>query len=174
MEQFKHAIVYGKSVKHQPQRVGLSHQLEDEDICEWYLDGRAGAAGTNGMTSDHHQAVIPRLPAGSPTDPGQRMWRRKFRSRSNAIADCRVRARKVRTGPGSGLGLALVNLEVEAMVSTASTFASFARGPVGLFIDRQQRQATPDQRPHGAAEAAVLGHDTLLQRDQPDGAIDGV
>lgn len=34
MEQFKHAIVYGKSVKHQPQRVGLSHQLEDEDICK--------------------------------------------------------------------------------------------------------------------------------------------
>lgn len=32
VEQFKHAIVYGRSVKHQPQRVGLSHELEDEDI----------------------------------------------------------------------------------------------------------------------------------------------
>jgi hypothetical protein len=32
VEQFKHAIVYGKSVKHQPQRVGLSHELADEDI----------------------------------------------------------------------------------------------------------------------------------------------
>ncbi|KAK4157900.1 P-loop containing nucleoside triphosphate hydrolase protein [Chaetomidium leptoderma] len=31
-EQFKSAIVYGKSVKHQPQRVGLSHELGDEDI----------------------------------------------------------------------------------------------------------------------------------------------
>jgi hypothetical protein len=31
-EQFKTAIVYGKSVKHQPQRVGLSHELADEDI----------------------------------------------------------------------------------------------------------------------------------------------
>ena len=31
MEQFKTAIVYGKSVKHQPQRVGLAHELEDED-----------------------------------------------------------------------------------------------------------------------------------------------
>ena len=34
VEQFKHAIVYGKSVKHQPQRVGLSHELADEDISE--------------------------------------------------------------------------------------------------------------------------------------------
>ncbi|KAI0155857.1 GTP-binding protein RBG1 [Pestalotiopsis sp. NC0098] len=31
-EQFKTAIVYGKSVKHQPQRVGLNHELADEDI----------------------------------------------------------------------------------------------------------------------------------------------
>jgi len=31
-DQFKHAIVYGRSVKHQPQRVGLSHELADEDI----------------------------------------------------------------------------------------------------------------------------------------------
>ena len=34
METFKIAIVYGKSVKHQPQRVGLTHQLEDEDISK--------------------------------------------------------------------------------------------------------------------------------------------
>ena len=26
------AVVYGRSVRHQPQRVGLSHVLEDEDI----------------------------------------------------------------------------------------------------------------------------------------------
>lgn len=32
MEQFKTAIVYGKSVKHVPQRVGLSHELADEDV----------------------------------------------------------------------------------------------------------------------------------------------
>lgn len=31
-DDFKHAIVYGRSVKHQPQRVGLSHELGDEDI----------------------------------------------------------------------------------------------------------------------------------------------
>ena len=35
VEQFKHAIVYGQSVKHQPQRVGLSHELADEDISKW-------------------------------------------------------------------------------------------------------------------------------------------
>lgn len=32
IDQFKVAVVYGRSVKHQPQRVGLSHQLADEDI----------------------------------------------------------------------------------------------------------------------------------------------
>lgn len=32
VEQFRVAIVWGRSVKHQPQRVGLSHELEDEDI----------------------------------------------------------------------------------------------------------------------------------------------
>jgi hypothetical protein len=32
VEQFRVAIVYGKSVRHQPQRVGLSHELADEDI----------------------------------------------------------------------------------------------------------------------------------------------
>ncbi|KAK7733369.1 GTP-binding protein rbg1 [Botryosphaeria dothidea] len=45
VEQFKHAIVYGKSVKHQPQRVGLSHQLEDEDIRK-YIGGFAAGRQT--------------------------------------------------------------------------------------------------------------------------------
>jgi uncharacterized protein len=35
VEQFRQAIVYGKSVKHQPQRVGLSHELADEDISRF-------------------------------------------------------------------------------------------------------------------------------------------
>lgn len=34
-DQFKQAIVFGRSVKHQPQRVGLTHELADEDISEW-------------------------------------------------------------------------------------------------------------------------------------------
>lgn len=37
LEQFKTAVVYGKSVKHQPQRVGLSHELADEDIGTFRL-----------------------------------------------------------------------------------------------------------------------------------------
>lgn len=32
LEQFKHAVVWGRSVKHQGQLCGLNHQLEDEDI----------------------------------------------------------------------------------------------------------------------------------------------
>ncbi|EHK98155.1 putative Ribosome-interacting GTPase 1 [Glarea lozoyensis 74030] len=32
LDDFRQAVVYGKSVKHQPQRVGLSHELADEDI----------------------------------------------------------------------------------------------------------------------------------------------
>ena len=34
VEQFRIAIVYGKSVRHQPQRVGLTHELADEDISQ--------------------------------------------------------------------------------------------------------------------------------------------
>lgn len=36
-DQFKQAIVYGRSVKHQPQRVGLAHELADEDIGKSFL-----------------------------------------------------------------------------------------------------------------------------------------
>lgn len=36
VEQFRIAIVYGKSVRHQPQRVGLSHELADEDISQLF------------------------------------------------------------------------------------------------------------------------------------------
>lgn len=32
VDDFRVAIVYGKSVRHQPQRVGLTHELADEDV----------------------------------------------------------------------------------------------------------------------------------------------
>lgn len=37
VETFKTAVVYGKSVRHQPQRVGLGHELADEDIGTLYF-----------------------------------------------------------------------------------------------------------------------------------------
>jgi len=34
INQFKYAWVWGRSVKHQPQRVGASHVLDDEDVIQ--------------------------------------------------------------------------------------------------------------------------------------------
>ena len=34
MKNFKHALVYGTSSKHRPQRVGKDHILQDEDIVQ--------------------------------------------------------------------------------------------------------------------------------------------
>lgn len=51
VDQFKQAIVYGKSVKHQPQRVGLSHELADEDIS------RSNAVSANETLPAHDFAV---------------------------------------------------------------------------------------------------------------------
>ena len=63
LEQFKHAIVYGQSVKHQPQRVGLTHELADEDIsklgkmidtCASVLTQRQSL-----LSSDDHRTALP-------------------------------------------------------------------------------------------------------------------
>ncbi len=37
-KRFKYALVWGRSVKHIPQRVGLSHKLEDEDVVQLMAD----------------------------------------------------------------------------------------------------------------------------------------
>lgn len=34
LEEFKYAVVWGKSVKHNPQKVGKDHQLQDEDVVQ--------------------------------------------------------------------------------------------------------------------------------------------
>lgn len=34
LDSFDYAMVWGTSVKHTPQRVGLSHQLQDEDVIQ--------------------------------------------------------------------------------------------------------------------------------------------
>jgi len=34
LAQFKYALVWGTSTKHTPQKVGLSHIMEDEDVIE--------------------------------------------------------------------------------------------------------------------------------------------
>lgn len=59
VEQFKHAIVYGQSVKHQPQRVGLAHELADEDISESPLQAAPMAVHTEMLifTSHHHKEI---------------------------------------------------------------------------------------------------------------------
>lgn len=44
VEQFRVAIVWGRSVKHNPQRVGLTHELEDEDIRKCPSVGVEGIA----------------------------------------------------------------------------------------------------------------------------------
>ncbi len=33
-KEFKYALVWGSSVKHQPQKVGLTHPLSDEDVVQ--------------------------------------------------------------------------------------------------------------------------------------------
>jgi hypothetical protein len=48
--------VYGQSVKHQPQRVGLSHVLADEDISESPTAVQC-AGQADGLPSYHHQTI---------------------------------------------------------------------------------------------------------------------
>lgn len=52
IKQFKYAWVWGASVKHQPQRVGKEHTLEDEDVVQVRQPARCSA---------WHRFVIKRL-----------------------------------------------------------------------------------------------------------------
>lgn len=56
VEQFKHAIVYGQSVKHQPQRVGLSHELADEDISK--CPKEPSVSHSHSCSHDHKTIIV--------------------------------------------------------------------------------------------------------------------
>ncbi|KAJ1842011.1 Ribosome-interacting GTPase 2, partial [Coemansia sp. RSA 486] len=34
LDNFKYALVWGRSAKHNPQRVGITHELSDDDVVE--------------------------------------------------------------------------------------------------------------------------------------------
>ena len=83
VEQFKHAIVYGQSVKHQPQRVGLSHELGDEDISKLARDLSACLILT--VRSYNHKTMIVWI------DPSDRALRdREYRNTSSKSSYCPV------------------------------------------------------------------------------------
>eukprot|EP00191_Tetraselmis_sp_GSL018_P018006 CAMPEP_0177594562 /NCGR_PEP_ID=MMETSP0419_2-20121207/9849_1 /TAXON_ID=582737 /ORGANISM="Tetraselmis sp., Strain GSL018" /LENGTH=146 /DNA_ID=CAMNT_0019085883 /DNA_START=132 /DNA_END=573 /DNA_ORIENTATION=+ len=56
-KQFKYALVWGTSVKHYPQRVGLQHQLHDEDVVQIVKDKTA--AGEDGRGRFKTQSDAP-------------------------------------------------------------------------------------------------------------------
>lgn len=57
VDEFRAAIVYGRSVKHQGMRVGLTHQLADEDISEYLVPINSKSEILTVMASYDHQAV---------------------------------------------------------------------------------------------------------------------
>ena len=58
VEQFRIAIVYGKSVRHQPQRVGLTHELADEDISQLFHFLRSAVAASARKVSETNASVV--------------------------------------------------------------------------------------------------------------------
>lgn len=47
IKEFSHAMVWGRSVKFNPQRVGISHTLMDEDVIQIYKN--AGSKKVKGV-----------------------------------------------------------------------------------------------------------------------------
>lgn len=50
LKEFSHAMVWGKSVKYNPQRVGINHVLSDEDVLQIYKN-----AGTKKLLTNEKQ-----------------------------------------------------------------------------------------------------------------------
>lgn len=52
VREFKYALVWGLSAKHSPQRVGLVHQLADEDVVQ------VGVGTRRDMNPMHHSSIL--------------------------------------------------------------------------------------------------------------------
>ncbi len=56
-DRFKHARIWGKSAKHDNQRVGLDHKLHDEDIIEINKEQDLNGVFYIVMTYRKHRAI---------------------------------------------------------------------------------------------------------------------
>lgn len=84
-EQFKVAIVYGKSVKHQPQRVGLSHELADEDISKFNASTGDVVHGLPFVTNITRLQSRSSSASCSRQGEGEEIYNAKMSKRMNAI-----------------------------------------------------------------------------------------
>ena len=89
VEQFKHAIVYGQSVKHQPQRVGLSHELADEDISKC-SEAPSACLILTVHSHDHKTMIV----LNEPIQRGSLQSRRTV-PRSSYVNHCRVNGKSI-------------------------------------------------------------------------------